>query len=193
MVKEHINLSHNNKHLIQFSKKGRQHDTKDLVDNLVSLINLMNENGKHKETEDLINTIRNQPSGILGKYVSHTWSDQTWRGKVHSFNGREFEISYWDSILSENKGEVYCLELSEILEDIDDGTFSFDGKVTCNHFCEPGNYNPTISLSKHTFRTKGSKHRIYNKGDKLQPCFTDLVIFTGFEIKLLTIIDDFKS
>ncbi|CAC5384608.1 unnamed protein product [Mytilus coruscus] len=108
MVKEHINLGHNNKHLTQFSKKGKEHDTKDLVDNLVCLINLMNdsENGKNKETEALIMTIRNQPSGIVGKCVSHTWSDQTRRGKVLSFNDREFEIRYWDSILPENTGET---------------------------------------------------------------------------------------
>ncbi|CAG2236213.1 unnamed protein product [Mytilus edulis] len=130
MVKEHINLDNNNKHLILFSRKGKQHDTKELVDNLLSLINLINsinENRKNNETEHLNNTIRNNPSGIIGKYVSHTWSDQTWRGKVISFNDSEFEITYWDSTMPENTGEVYCLKLAEILEDVDDGTFSFNG------------------------------------------------------------------
>ncbi|VDI46901.1 Hypothetical predicted protein [Mytilus galloprovincialis] len=44
------------------------------------------------------------------------------------------KITYWDSTMPENTGEVYCLKLAEILEDVDDGTFSFNGKVSCYHF-----------------------------------------------------------
>ena len=58
---------------------------------------------------------------------------------------------------------------------------------------DPGNCMPLISRSKQTFLINGSKHNIYNKGDKLQPCFTDREIFTGSEIKLFIIILEFKS
>lgn len=47
-----------------------------------------------------------------------------------------FQITYWDSTMPENTGEVYCLRLAEKLEDVDDGTFSFNGKVSCYHFCK---------------------------------------------------------
>jgi hypothetical protein len=58
---------------------------------------------------------------------------------------------------------------------------------------EPGNFKPSIYLSLHTFLTNDSKHKTYNNGDKLQPCFTEREIFTGWEIKLLTIIHEVKS
>lgn len=37
-----------------------------------------------------------------------------------------FQISYWDS--TELEGEVYCLTVEEVIEDINEGTLIFDGK-----------------------------------------------------------------
>jgi hypothetical protein len=39
----------------------------------------------------------------------------------------------------------------------------------------------------------GSKHNTYNKGDKLQPCFTEREILTDSDIKLFTITLEGKS
>jgi len=45
-----------------------------------------------------------------------------------------FQISYWDS--TELEGEVYCLTVEEIIEDINEGTLILDGKFcVANYTC----------------------------------------------------------
>jgi hypothetical protein len=44
---------------------------------------------------------------------------------------------------------------------------------------EPGNFKPSKKKIIFThFLTNGSKHKTYNNGDKLQPCFTERDFFT---------------
>ena len=67
-----------------------------MILNLLQLITLSNNNNEHElqtELQDLAIKLYDEPSTIVGKYISHAWSDKTWEGKVISFSDGEYQVN----------------------------------------------------------------------------------------------------
>ena len=80
MAKEHVTITATNRNLTQFSKKGKHLDIPNLIQNLLQLITLSKNNNERElqmELQELTIKLYDEPSTIVGKYISHAWSDMT--------------------------------------------------------------------------------------------------------------------
>ena len=80
MAKEHVTITATNRNLTQFSKKGKHLDIRNLIQNLLQLITLSKNNNERElqmELQELTIKLYDEPSTIVGKYISHAWSDMT--------------------------------------------------------------------------------------------------------------------
>ena len=79
MAKEHATITATNRNLTQFSKKGKHLDIPNLIQNLLQLITLSNNNERElqMELQELTIKLYDEPSTIVGNYISHVWSDMT--------------------------------------------------------------------------------------------------------------------
>ena len=77
MCKEIVQVPSKDKYLFQFSKKGKQFDIQQLKENLLKLIEKSNiDNNQLDHTDQLIQSIKDNPRHVIGRQLEHEWSDK---------------------------------------------------------------------------------------------------------------------
>ena len=93
MCKEIVQVPSKDKYLFQFSKKGKQFDIQQLKENLLKLIEKSNvDNNQLDHTDQLIQSIKDNPRNVIGRQLEHEWSDKKWKGRVLALQDNEFEV-----------------------------------------------------------------------------------------------------
>jgi hypothetical protein len=94
MCKEIVQVLFKDKYLFQFSKKGKQFDIQHLKENLLKLIEKSNvDNNQLDHTDELIQSIKDNPRNVIGKPLEHEWSDKKWKGRVIALHDNELEVN----------------------------------------------------------------------------------------------------
>jgi hypothetical protein len=94
MCKVIVQVPSKDKYLFQFSKKGKQFDIQQLKENLLKLIEKSNiDNNQLDHTDQLIQSIKDNPRHVIGRQLEHEWSDKKWKGRVIALQDNEFEVN----------------------------------------------------------------------------------------------------
>lgn len=87
--KETVTLHNEDKHLLQFSSKGKLHDIEKLKKNLLTILQLRNETM----------AIFQDPESFIGKEIYHVWTDEItgidtkYKGKIMSYSNDTFKVN----------------------------------------------------------------------------------------------------
>jgi hypothetical protein len=87
--KETVTLHNENKHLLQFSSKGKLHDIEKLKKNLLTILQLRNETM----------AIFQNPESFIGKVIYRVWTDEItgidtkYKGKIMSYSNDTFKVN----------------------------------------------------------------------------------------------------
>ena len=84
-----MTLHNEDKHLLQFSSKGKLHDTEKLKKNLLTILQLRNETM----------AILQDPESFIGKVIYRVWTDEItgidtkYKGKIMSYSNDTYKVN----------------------------------------------------------------------------------------------------
>ena len=51
------------------------------------------DNNQLDHTDELIQSIKDNPRNVIGRQLEHEWSDKKWKGRVIALHGNELEVN----------------------------------------------------------------------------------------------------